>query len=635
MSVRPQPDAVQQPLSPLSVLVETSIEYGGWIYPQSSISLGRKFDLLQDGAESDNEEEHNVESDSVIDEQPSSTKKQSNFADKSSEDIDSEFNDPQPSTDLPIDHGASNYKPLNYAISSIRLLRIQPDTSPEGYIQCTLQHATVDEEYTCLSYVWGPPDPGEFILLDGRHHKVRETLLNFLEMARARHTDKLLWIDALCIDQDNDIERNHQVQQMGDIFSQANNVLTWLGATYPSIEVHLAWINKRATGPPVQESSSHQRLCWSDQEWSRHFEQSPYWQRAWVTQEALLARRLTLCAGQVELDARLLRSLCKNNAIESLPNAVHELIIAKPQVKRTGLIELIHKYRSKSCYIARDRIYSLLSICREGSALQVDYQASTEDVLLATMRSCPRSLCFCSVTSVASALGYDYSFKAQQLQGSSAIFIGWVPDAQVWQSHQPTETCSIVPHIQVGRLFVQLLAKKVALENASHRCWNCRYSWDPPEASGLPVLVVCLYRECSYLKSHLVVTLTSVNSFRVRDCILVSRCGYKGRELVLNLSEVGLTPAENDTYHLCVSLACVRNLAPARVLDPNPDGFPGMFCSMYRERSERQEDHREEADRMQFCDHDSHGVISSPTSNHHLPLIRMGLKRKSDTLASD
>ncbi|KAH7361167.1 hypothetical protein BKA66DRAFT_396649, partial [Pyrenochaeta sp. MPI-SDFR-AT-0127] len=39
----------------------------------------------------------------------------------------------------------------------------------------------------------------------------------------------LLWVDAICIDQNDLIERNHQVGLIGQIYSNATLVLTWGG----------------------------------------------------------------------------------------------------------------------------------------------------------------------------------------------------------------------------------------------------------------------------------------------------------------------------------------------------------------------------------------------------------------------
>jgi hypothetical protein len=234
MSIPPQPDGFEQPPSPLSVPAEISSNHGAFDHPRSFLGLKKKFDPHQDKATPDDEEDNRAESgaSSIVQEQSSLNEKKISRT-KEDSIVVGELNEAtddgdqqQPPMDLSIDNRVFKYKPLNLSTSSIRLLRIHPGL----HIRCTLHHATVDENYTCLSYVWGPPDAGHVILLDGRIHRVRRNLLDFLKMARTRHADKLLWIDALCIDQENIIERNHQVQQMGEIFARARNVLAWLGS---------------------------------------------------------------------------------------------------------------------------------------------------------------------------------------------------------------------------------------------------------------------------------------------------------------------------------------------------------------------------------------------------------------------
>ncbi|OAL43075.1 heterokaryon incompatibility, partial [Pyrenochaeta sp. DS3sAY3a] len=83
--------------------------------------------------------------------------------------------------------------------------------------------------YSCLSYMWGDPEEQHAILINGKTFKVRRNLWDFLRVAQTKLFNNFLWIDALCIDQQNTQERNHQVQQMGNIYSRAKTVLLWLG----------------------------------------------------------------------------------------------------------------------------------------------------------------------------------------------------------------------------------------------------------------------------------------------------------------------------------------------------------------------------------------------------------------------
>ncbi|OAK94213.1 hypothetical protein IQ06DRAFT_182421, partial [Phaeosphaeriaceae sp. SRC1lsM3a] len=117
------------------------------------------------------------------------------------------------------------HQPLEHDKPSIRLIHLLPDLSPDGLIQCEIVHETIEAPYTCLSYRWGAPDPSSSILINGQLFAVRQNLLDFLDMARMNGAATMTyWIDALCIDQDNILERNHQVAQMGDIFSRATCV---------------------------------------------------------------------------------------------------------------------------------------------------------------------------------------------------------------------------------------------------------------------------------------------------------------------------------------------------------------------------------------------------------------------------
>jgi hypothetical protein len=64
--------------------------------------------------------------------------------------------------------------------------------------------------------------------LNGKEHKVRENLFNALINLRHKSEWRVLWIDALCISQDDVNERNHQVSQMAGIYSQAKRVVAWV-----------------------------------------------------------------------------------------------------------------------------------------------------------------------------------------------------------------------------------------------------------------------------------------------------------------------------------------------------------------------------------------------------------------------
>ncbi len=134
--------------------------------------------------------------------------------------------------------GSSLYKSLNPAQQEIRLLRIEPGASADSLeaLKCELVTESLlqlKEPYYAVSYVWGDPADTEPIHVNGLEFQVTRNLAAFLRWYRTDHMwpRKLMWADAVCIDQGNIDERNSQVQMMGSIYRSAKTTFSWLGPT--------------------------------------------------------------------------------------------------------------------------------------------------------------------------------------------------------------------------------------------------------------------------------------------------------------------------------------------------------------------------------------------------------------------
>lgn len=133
------------------------------------------------------------------------------------------------------------YEPLDTTSNQIRLLELLPSENPSiftwgGYlpndrIVCRLMVKNLDDSpsYEALSYTWGNADYTKSIRLEGHSVLIRTNLADALMSLRHPTQSRILWTDALCINQQDVRERNHQVGQMGKIYSQAAEVLVWLG----------------------------------------------------------------------------------------------------------------------------------------------------------------------------------------------------------------------------------------------------------------------------------------------------------------------------------------------------------------------------------------------------------------------
>jgi hypothetical protein len=84
-------------------------------------------------------------------------------------------------------------------------------------------------ECEALSYVWGIPTVGPLNMCNGAWLRITPNLGDALEALRHPTERKLLWADAICINQRDPNERNHQIKLMAQIYSTAKRVLVWLG----------------------------------------------------------------------------------------------------------------------------------------------------------------------------------------------------------------------------------------------------------------------------------------------------------------------------------------------------------------------------------------------------------------------
>ncbi|KAF5005965.1 hypothetical protein FDECE_7634 [Fusarium decemcellulare] len=123
-----------------------------------------------------------------------------------------------------------NYEPLPPQ-GWFRLLTIEPSEDESSVISCTLEHQQISSsiQYEAISYTWGDEELTESILVNGHHFNLKPNLSSALSALRHRKTPRTIWVDAICINQLDESERNHQVWQMYDIYSRATAVNVWLG----------------------------------------------------------------------------------------------------------------------------------------------------------------------------------------------------------------------------------------------------------------------------------------------------------------------------------------------------------------------------------------------------------------------
>ncbi|KAK3935455.1 heterokaryon incompatibility protein-domain-containing protein [Diplogelasinospora grovesii] len=144
------------------------------------------------------------------------------------------------------------YKPLDLSRQETRVLSLYPGASHEALCGRITTISLADpshDKYEALSYCWGNPSQKGLVKLrsmamdqheseaeDGLLHDfpINSSLYEALKYLRPDSgPPRTLWVDAVCIDQDNLEERAQQVAQMPSIYGQADRVVIWLGLSNP------------------------------------------------------------------------------------------------------------------------------------------------------------------------------------------------------------------------------------------------------------------------------------------------------------------------------------------------------------------------------------------------------------------
>ncbi|KFA53837.1 hypothetical protein S40293_01665 [Stachybotrys chartarum IBT 40293] len=131
--------------------------------------------------------------------------------------------------------GAYEYEEISHQPSSVetRLLTLHPGNYSD-IIRISIKKVDLDAlrrpRFEALSYHWGSPQAIGTVYVDqGSTIPIAQNLGTALRYLRNRNRRRTLWIDALCINQQNEIEKNHHVRWMGQVFSVAFRVIVFLG----------------------------------------------------------------------------------------------------------------------------------------------------------------------------------------------------------------------------------------------------------------------------------------------------------------------------------------------------------------------------------------------------------------------
>lgn len=174
----------------------------------------------------------------------------------------------------------------------IRLLFLHKGSGSDPLV-CKLLHAEFARRpfYEAVSYTWGSEcDPKPLTVNDSRVH-IRSNLWDALWHLRKEDRGRILWVDALCINQEDVQERNHQVALMSQIYTNAIDVLAWVGPERD--DSNLAMDRLEGTQNLSDLNTSNPR----EQRALEALFEREYWNRMWILQEVSLASHVIIHCG--------------------------------------------------------------------------------------------------------------------------------------------------------------------------------------------------------------------------------------------------------------------------------------------------------------------------------------------------
>ena len=256
-------------------------------------------------------------------------------------------------SDVAFDH----LEPYQYRTTAdgdlFRLAVIFPGSGTQP-IQCRLiweSSKNPKRDYRCLSYCWQTIEREADIICDGFRFPVTNNLLSALRSLRDPRANLLIWVDQICINQQDDLERGHQVSIMKNIFNQAKEVIVWLGEEDAQTRKLCEYAKKMERWRSSPRNPQRNLLSWllnprQLQDAIQNLLERPWFQRVWVIPEVALARRTVVACGRDRMSwdslVRLIRDV-------DIPHAVsfdkHMALLGNPRQRIAIITQMIASQR--------------------------------------------------------------------------------------------------------------------------------------------------------------------------------------------------------------------------------------------------------------------------------------------------
>ncbi|KAK0662532.1 heterokaryon incompatibility protein 6, OR allele [Cercophora samala] len=259
------------------------------------------------------------------------------------------------------------YMPLPDSTTNIRLLRLLPGSRQDD-IKCDLyvtELAAAVDHYEALSYVWGDVSPTTPIQVNGGTLQIGLNLRSALLNLRLADEPRTLWIDAICINQQDYDEKPGQINMMGQIYRNASQCVVWLGKAHwskaddiPQRDTKKAFAVLKMLGDEAAEMKKmgkkvepHKGDLYKKLRADMNVEyalfENKWWKRVWTAQEIIVAKRAVMVNGLHQMDWDLFRDAIQHGLdLDLTAWTVNVLGVGIPPV--TAVFEDVQRIRDLS-----------------------------------------------------------------------------------------------------------------------------------------------------------------------------------------------------------------------------------------------------------------------------------------------
>ncbi|KAH7549038.1 hypothetical protein BM1_10423 [Bipolaris maydis] len=330
----------------------------------------------------------------------------------------------------------SLYQPLDPTREEFRLLRIHPTNIPQSIISCQLFTVSLVEEpsYKALSYEWGQRDITKPIIVNGIRVQVTHNLEAALQRIRQSESEVILWVDAVCINQQDLDERSTQVAMMSRLYSKTTLTYAWLGEdddgsaerTFSLIRGFVGDFTERVedidqfTIKFGKGQCDQMFFCLQDYvaqnlrdgksalvmsdilDMNLVFSRS-YWYRTWVHQELVLPPKVSMLSGSVSISFNMMMVFgdiisgirCQSIRWKDITNetltALWELTLPPALELRLAnlgnILDVVSTLMLCDATDPRDKIYGILGFCEGPIPVTVDYTKPAAQVFVELVKN--------------------------------------------------------------------------------------------------------------------------------------------------------------------------------------------------------------------------------------------------------